>query len=144
MPVMKRLALLILLLAACSKSEQAAPTPASGTPGVIRGRIDVTPALKANVTPGHVIYVSARKGGAPGPPIAAKKLAMADFPIAFELTKDDVMMQGAAALEGEVELTVRIDADGDPMTRQPGDLVWKGPATTGGGDVTVLIAEALP
>ena len=139
---MKRV-LVLLLLVACSKDDKAGPAP-TATPGVIRGEIDVAPELKAKVTPEHVIFVSARKSGGGGPPLAAKRLAMSELPIGFQLSKDDAMMQGGPPFEGELELTVRIDGDGDAMTRQPGDLVWKAPATVGGPALEVLISEALP
>ena len=139
---MKR-AVLLLVLAACSKDDKAGPSP-TATPGVIRGEIDVAPELKAKVTAQHVIFVSARRSGGGGPPLAAKRLAMSDFPIGFQLSKDDAMVQGGPPFEGELEVTVRIDGDGDAMTRQPGDLVWKAPATVGGPALEVLVAEALP
>ncbi len=131
------------LLAACSKSEPAT-APKAGTPGVLRGSIDVKPALKAAITPQHVIFLAARQGTGGGPPMAVKRLEVAAFPLAFELTKDDAMVAGGAAFEGDVELTVRIDGDGNAMSKQPGDLVWKATATIGGPDVAVLISEQLP
>lgn len=138
---MKRIALLVVL-AACSKSDDKKPAPAAaGTPGVISGEIDVKPELKESVAT-HVVFVSAKAPGGKGPPIAAKKLGTITVPMAFTLSADDQMIQGGPPFEGDVELTVRFDADGDVMTRAPGDLVWKGPATVGGAPLKIAVSDA--
>jgi hypothetical protein len=54
-----------------------------------------------------------------GPPIAAKRLSAASFPIPFEITDADSMR--GDPLPKEVLLEARADADGDPMTRSPED-----------------------
>src|SRR5690349_7102277 len=97
-----RYLLLPIFLFACTKSEPKAK--------VIKGSIDVSADLKAKLAPSDVIFVIARKAPA-GPPLAVRKLGMAAMPIAFELTDKDVMMGGP--FEGQVDLTVRIDKDGD-------------------------------
>ena len=139
---MKRIALLVVL-AACSKSEDKKPAPAAGKPGVISGEIDVKPELKESVAK-HVVFVSAKNPGGGGPPLAAKKLGSVTVPMAFSLSADDQMIQGGPPFEGDVELTVRFDADGDVMTRAPGDLVWKGPATVGGPPMKIVVSEVVP
>jgi hypothetical protein len=137
---MKRV-LCLVILAACSKGEDKKPAPEPGKPGVISGSIEIQADRQAGLTPGHVIYVSAKKKQQPGPPLAAKKMEIGAFPIAFELSSADQMMAGGPPLEGDVELTVRFDGDGDVMSRGPGDLVWKGPATVGGPPLKVLVSE---
>ena len=136
---MKRIALLVVL-AACSKSEDKKAEPAAGKPGVVSGTIDIKPELKADLA-NHVVFVSAKSPDGKGPPLAAEKLGSASFPMSFELSKEDQMMQGGPPLEGDVEVTVRIDGDGDVMTRQPGDLVWKGPARCGGPPLDIAVSE---
>ena len=137
---MKRVCCLVIL-AACSKGEDKQPAPAAGKPGVISGEIQIQADRKAGLTSGHVIYVSAKQGEGRGPPLAAKKMEVGAFPIAFELSTADQMIPGGPPFEGDVELTVRFDGDGDVMTRGPGDLVWKGPATVGGAPLKVLVSE---
>jgi hypothetical protein len=140
---MKRIALLVVL-AACSKSDDKKPAPAAaGKPGAISGEIDVKPELKESVAK-HVIFVSAKKPGGGGPPLAAKRMEVRAYPIAFELSSADQMIQGGPPFEGDVELTVRFDADGDVMTRAAGDLIWKGPATVGGPPMKVVVSEVVP
>ncbi len=133
----------LVLLAACSKSEKTDAKPAL-TPGVIRGTIDVAPELAAQVGPGDSLFIAARKGQG-GPPLAVARLSLAPFPIAFELTRDNVMVAGAGELDGVVELTVRIDKDGDAMTRTPGDLFAKLPGVqVGDTAVRVVIDQVQP
>jgi hypothetical protein len=47
--------------------------------------------------------------------------------------------------EGDVELTVRIDKDGDAMTKNPGDMMGKSstPVKVGDKDAKVLIDQTL-
>jgi cytochrome c-type biogenesis protein CcmH len=129
-----------VLLAACSKT--AAPPPATTSEKVLRGTVDVKPELKANLAATDTVYIIARKG-AGGPPLAVKRVTDPKFPLSFELTEKDVMMGGP--FDGDVELTVRVDKDGDAMTKNPGDLVGKGPAGTkvGQTSVNVLIDQTL-
>jgi len=136
----------LVVLAACSKAEKAKTEDkpaAPGKPGAIVGTIDVAPAQKAKLTPGHALFVSAKRGQS-GPPLAAEKLEIGAYPIAFELSAADQMIKGGPPLDGDVELTVRFDSDGDVMTKLAGDLVWKGPATVGGPGISVMVTEVLP
>jgi hypothetical protein len=138
---MKRIALLVVL-GACSKSEdKKSEAPAAGKPGVISGEIDVKPELKEGVA-NHVVFVSAKSPGGKGPPLAAKKLGSVTVPMSFSLSADDQMIQGGPPFDGDVEITVRFDGDGDVMTRAPGDLVWRGPATVGGAPLKIVVSEA--
>lgn len=144
---MRNALLLIVFVAACSKPEKAEPKtepkPAL-TPGVLRGTIDIKPELAAQVAPGDSLFIAARKGQG-GPPLAVARLTLGPFPIAFELTKDNVMVAGAGELDGVVELTVRIDKDGDAMTRNPGDLFAKVPGVqVGDTAIKVVIDQVQP
>jgi cytochrome c-type biogenesis protein CcmH len=98
-----------------------APAAVSGG-GSFSGRIVLAPDLAASA-PAGTLYVMLRPAGVPaGPPIAAKKIEQPRFPAEFEMGPSDVMMQGVP-FEGPFDVTVRLDADGNAMTKQPGDLV---------------------
>lgn len=91
---------------------------------VVSGVLDVPAKLKDKVAPGDVIFVVARKydaTGAPGIPLAVKKLSAGKFPLAFELDSRDAMLAGTQ-LAGKVVVTARVDKDGDAMTKNPGDV----------------------
>jgi hypothetical protein len=99
----------------------AAPTDPGQT---ISGRIVLVPARRADVARGDTIFISARRTGAfpgTGSLLAAQRLEAGDFPLAFELGARDAMMPGTA-FEGQVNITVRVDKDGDPLTRRRGDV----------------------
>lgn len=117
---MKKLFVLVLVAACSNNTKPAAPAGAK----VIRGTIDVKAELKDKVQPTDTVYIIARKGEA-GPPLAVKRVATPTFPLTFELNEGDVMMGGP--FEGDVSLTVRVDKDGDAMSKNPGDLVGKAP-----------------
>jgi len=141
--------LALLALAACSKSEKEAPAakPVPGNAGVIRGQITLAADVAGKIRPGDTVFLAARPGPGGGPPLAAKRLALSSFPMAFELTQDDAMIGGpdAPKLEGDVYLTVRIDQDGDAMTRSPGDLFSTATkVTVGDTRATVRIDQAVP
>ncbi len=98
----------------------AAPAGAGEVRGTVR--------LAGGAAPpeGGVLFVIARSGQA-GPPLAVRRLPPGPFPIPFELGPADAMIPGRA-LSGSILLTARLDSDGDPMTRQEGDLETDGPA----------------
>jgi hypothetical protein len=91
---------------------------------VLEGVIKVDGKLKDKIQPGDTIFVVARKyddSGAPGMPLAVKKLVAAKFPLPFELDSRDAMLVGTQ-LAGKVVVTARVDKDGDAMTKNPGDV----------------------
>ena len=67
-----------------------------------------------------------------------------EFPLDFEIGPDDRMIEGLP-FTGPFELTARVDADRNAMTRTPGDLQGKspGPVATGTANLTLLIDEVL-
>ena len=92
---------------------------------LVAGVIKVDAKLKSKVAAGDVIFVVARKyeegSTAPGTPLAVKKLTVDKFPIAFSLDSRDAMLVGTK-LAGKVVVTVRVDKDGDAITKNPGDV----------------------
>jgi hypothetical protein len=97
----------------------APPSPAAAPQAVepIRGVLRL--AEGAIVPPGSVLYLMARALDG-GPPVAARKLPPGPFPMPFEIGPEDAMIAGRP-FEGPVQLTARIDRDGDPLTREPGE-----------------------
>jgi len=88
----------------------------------IRGSISVSPDLASGVFPTGTLFVIARKGGvAGGPPLAVLRIAGPQFPVSFEIGQEQVMIPGLQ-FQGEIQITARLDSDGNPMTKLPGDL----------------------
>ena len=107
-----------------SPSENVSPTtlglPPHESPA-IRGTIRV--AENATPPPGGVLFIIARPAGSRGgPPAAVKRIDGARFPLAYSLSKQDAMIAGRE-LSGEVDVTARLDADGNASTREAADLV---------------------
>jgi hypothetical protein len=76
------------------------------------------------VAAGDTIFISARLStGWQGAEslVAAQRLEADSFPRAFSLGPEDAMLPGAA-FRGPLTITVRVDKDGDPLTRRAGDL----------------------
>ncbi len=112
-----------------------------GTPAAafsLRGTVRLSPTLKAAWPAGSPVFVIAR-AAAGGPPFAVRRYDGVTAPFAYALGPDDVMMAGTNAPKTLV-VSVRVDQDGDAMTRQAGDLEG-GPSAPvsakGSVDVTV-------
>lgn len=93
-------------------------TAAANTAGRIAGTVRLAPGAK--VKPGSSFFISARPL-AGGPPLAVKRLGAVEFPYLFELSAKDRMMEGTD-FSGAVYLSIRLDGDGNPLSRQPGDI----------------------
>lgn len=97
-----------------------------------------------NVDPGTPVFVIARDPDAPRPPLAVRRLTVADLPARIELTDADAMMPGRSlsALDA-VELLARASLSGSPSART-GDL--QSEVTTGksGERVALRIEHPVP
>src|SRR6266700_3648115 len=113
-----------------------APTPAAAEPpavleapvdpkAAISGTIQLASARKGDVSTSDVVFLVARRiadnPSARGTLVAVKRLSAASFPIPFTLSARDMMVP-TGNFDGEVSLAVRVDKDGDPMTRRKGDV----------------------
>jgi cytochrome c-type biogenesis protein CcmH len=123
------------------RTATAATAPSSAE---ISGKITVDPKLKANLNPNAALFIIARPAGvAGGPPLAVKKIDKPAFPLSYSLSQESVMMQGTA-FTGKINLTVRLDKDGNPTTRGAGDMTGeykKNPVEVGTKNVDVVIDQ---
>jgi tetratricopeptide (TPR) repeat protein len=95
---------------------------ASSSSAQIGGKITIDPKLKANVDSQATLFIIARPANAAkGPPMAVKKIHYPVFPLSYSLGPENVMMQGIP-FTGSVAVIARLDKDGNPTTRQSGDL----------------------
>ncbi|RMG16562.1 MAG: hypothetical protein D6729_10605 [Deltaproteobacteria bacterium] len=109
---------------------------------IVQGTITLGEAQKDSAPVG-VLFIMARmpaQGEMRGPPILVKKVNMPKFPYPFELTTADVMMQGMPVPE-KLVVQVRLDQDGDAISRTPGDLYGeaKGLVDKGATGVQVVL-----
>ena len=132
------------------KADDAATKPGSPSPalpvatspagGTIRGEISI--AEGATPPPGGTLYVIAKMArSAKAPPIAVKRIGSPTFPMAYTLSGSDAMIPGMP-FTGKINITVRLDSDGNASTREPTDLEggYAGnPATVGQSDVNIAL-----
>lgn len=109
----------------------------------IIGRIYIDAKLKGNVDSQATLFIIARSDAAKGPPLAVKKIDRPVFPVAYALGPENVMMQGIP-FTGRVSITARLDKDGNPTTRQPGDLTGdykKNPVAVGSKNIDIVLDQ---
>ena len=109
----------------------------------IRGRVSVSEELAPRVPRGAVLFIIARRGDA-GPPLAVKRVRDPALPLEFSLGPGDRMIQ-ALPFQGPLKLSARLDADGNAMSREPGDLLGEAsePVETGSQGVEIVIDRSL-
>jgi cytochrome c-type biogenesis protein CcmH len=110
------------------------PESASATAAPVSGpSVHVTLSLAgAKPSPNAVLFIIARAAGqTAGPPAAVKRIANPTFPLEVDLSAADSMM--GQPLPATVRIEARLDADGDPLTKNPSDphAVQDGVATNG-------------
>ncbi|HSE87016.1 MAG TPA: cytochrome c-type biogenesis protein CcmH [Candidatus Binatia bacterium] len=112
----------------------------------ITGRISIDPKLKGNVDSQATLFIIARSSDtAKGPPLAVKKIDRPVFPLSYSLGAENVMMQGVP-FTGSVTITARLDKDGNPTTRQPGDLTGdykKNPVAVGSKNIDIVLEQVV-
>jgi hypothetical protein len=101
-------------LASGDERTRKAATPQARLAGRLRLAKD------AKVPAGAQLFVAARPV-AGGPPLAVLRIPAPPFPYEFQLTDANRMMEGTE-FKGAVLLSIRVDQDGDPLSREPGDL----------------------
>lgn len=96
-----------------------APPPAPTGPGevVLSGTIALGPGAKSSGA--QLVFVSVRAPEG-GPPLAAKRYPVGAFPLNFEITTADAISMGGAPrpFPEMMSLTVRLDGDGNAMTKE--------------------------
>lgn len=122
------------------------PAPAAASASnapPLSGTIRLAEELDGQVPSGAILFLIARTGPA-GPPTAVKRIPDPRFPLDFEIGPGDRMIQ-SLPFEGPFQLTARVDADGNAMTRNPGDLqgAAQGSHSPGAASIEILIDELL-
>jgi cytochrome c-type biogenesis protein CcmH len=117
----------------------AAPPPASGNEAQpVSGTITLAPDFERKLPAGAILFVIARTGQGGGPPLAVKRIESPRFPLEFSLGPDDRMIKQMPFV-GPIQLSARLDADGNAMTRAPGDLQGQAAAMHQPGDTDIAI-----
>ncbi|MBI4401713.1 MAG: hypothetical protein HY581_08790, partial [Nitrospirae bacterium] len=112
--------------------------------GVIAGRVTIDATLASKVSPTDVLFVIVRRPQGAPRPIAVKRIDGPRFPVTFEITNKDVMVEGSE-LRGMVDVVARLDKDGRAGPPQAGDLEGqydKNPTLVGARDIEIVINKA--
>jgi cytochrome c-type biogenesis protein CcmH len=112
-----------------------------GGEGVIAGQVLISPGLADQVRPTEVLFVIVKRPGGAPRPVAAKRIESPKFPVSFEITNADVMVQGSE-LRGMVDVIARLDRDGQAGPARPGDIEGryaKNPTLPGGRDLEIIL-----
>lgn len=115
--------------------EEAPAAPTAGN--VFRGTATLAREAEGKFKPGASLFVVARSLDGHPAPVAAIKLKVEKFPVAFELTPQDAM--DGAQLPNQVDILLRLDDDGDLRTQHEGDMVSTPVKATAGEPFTVLM-----
>ena len=121
----------------------APPAAAGGGGEPLTGTIRIASELAERVPSGAVLFLIARTGGG-GPPTAVRRIESPRFPLDFEIGPDDRMIE-QMPFAGPFQLVVRVDADQNAMTRNPGDLQGEaeGSFAPGASGIEIVIDEVL-
>lgn len=111
---------------------------------VITGQVLVDPKLVDQLRPSDVLFIIVRRPQGPPRPIAVKRIDTPRFPVSFEISNADVMVEGSE-LRGMVNVVARLDRDGQAGPPQPGDLEGefeKNPTLVGARNIQIVIEKA--
>jgi cytochrome c-type biogenesis protein CcmH len=94
------------------------PAPAGPAEVVVKGTAALSPELESTLSGSETLYVSVRSP-AGGPPLAALKLPMGEWPRAFEVTTANAIAMGGRPrpFPDTLRVVVTIDGDGNPMSK---------------------------
>ncbi len=131
----------VLIVVGCSKKKE--EVPAQG--GVkISGTLEIAPALVKKTKASDTIFIIARRAEG-GPTVAAKRLEGNNYPMSFEITDTDLMSPDVKP-DSPLNITVRVDKDGEAMSKKPGDLTGeyeKNPAPLNAEGIIIQINKVM-
>ena len=115
--------------------EEAPATPADKK--LFRGTATLSREAEGKFKPGASLFVIARSLDGHPTPVAAIKLKVEKFPVAFQLTQQDTM--NGEQLPDQADILLRLDDDGDLQTQHDGDMVSAPVKATAGEPFSVLL-----
>ncbi|MFY2765131.1 tetratricopeptide repeat protein [Arenimonas sp. MALMAid1274] len=121
------------------------PAAAADGPS-ITVRIELAPALAAQLAAGDTLFVFARTPDGAGLPVAVKRLPAADFPLEITLSDADGLMPAQKlSMQRDVRVMARISRSGDAAAA-PGDLEAKAQVIAVGdaARLTLVIDQVRP
>lgn len=107
-------------------------------------RVDIDPALAAQLKPGDVLFVFARSPEGRGPPFAVKRLAAEAWPMQVTLGDEDSPMPTAKlSSQSRVQVVARLSRSGNAQAGS-GDIEAEAQTVTLGGDAPIELMLSRP
>jgi tetratricopeptide (TPR) repeat protein len=104
-------------------TEGGTPAPAGADAVVFSAKVNVDPAVADAASGAKAFFVSV-KDPSGGPPIAAKRMAPGPFPMDLTITEADKLpMMGDRPVPAVVDVTLRLDFDGNASSRSDGEPI---------------------
>jgi cytochrome c-type biogenesis protein CcmH len=127
-----------------SKAGHVSAPPPPASKQTVSGKITLSPKITGMNTKATLFIIARPAGAGAGPPLAVKKIDQPVFPLSYVIGAENVMMQGTP-FTGKINLSVRLDQDGNPTTRTPGDLMgtYQAPIDVGAKNIDIVIDQAL-
>lgn len=120
------------------------PAELAGDDAAIEVQVALAEDLSEQVGEGAVLFLVARDGDKPGPPVAAVRTDAGAFPRTLRLSDANAMIPGRSLKDvAEVRLVARISNGGDALA-QPGDVFGEGRWSAGDGPVTIVMNQVVP
>lgn len=115
----------------------------TGSGETISGVIEIDDALYGSRPAQGMLFIIARSQPT-GPPLAVLRVPTPSFPHAFEIGQAQVMIP-TLRFAGEIQLSARLDSDGNAMTKLPGDLVGETatPLVPGASGIVLVLDQKL-
>lgn len=136
---------------------EAQKTPASPTPqappadsphgkapvnmgaAIVDGTLELGAEQKKMDFKGWTIYVLVRLVDQPAPPLAVTRIPAGNFPVSYSLTNANLMVGDAPKPGAKILIEARLDKDGDPISKNPGDVYGFSQKPLGVGDHGVKV-----
>lgn len=113
---------------------------------LIRGAVSIDPKLKKQLDSQAVLFIIARPASSSGgPPLAVKRVEQPSFPVSYSLGPENVMIPGTS-FTGKVAISARLDKDGNPTTKEPGNLTGeykKNPVEVGADKIDIVLDQIM-
>jgi cytochrome c-type biogenesis protein CcmH len=123
-----------------------APAPAQQGASQITGKVTLSPALAAKVSPGDTLFVFAKAVSGPPMPLAIIRTQAGALPLEFKLDESQAMMPNMSLAKfNQVIVGARISKTGDAMPKS-GDLQGgsKTPVAVGSTGLNIQIDTVVP
>nr|AMK59226.1 cytochrome c-type biogenesis protein CcmI [uncultured bacterium UPO46] len=107
---------------AAKRGAVAQASPVDAAAGAVSGRVELSPALRAQTTPDQTVFVFARAVNGPRMPLAVLRVRVADLPLDFTLDDSLAMSpQNKLSSAGELRVEARVSKSGQALPAK-GDL----------------------